>query len=245
MELENKIALITGAGSAGGIGAETARLFAAEGAEVILSGRDADRGQQVVDAINADGGKARFVLADLTDPEAVRHLADEAGDVDILVNNAASFGFVAAVDQDQASYDETFATNVRAPYFLTAALAPAMIARGSGSIINISTMVARIGMPGLSTYGASKAALESLTRTFAAEFGPAGVRVNAVAPGPTRSDKVVTTMGDGVEQMAAGGPLGRPATTTEIGQVVLFLASDRSSFVTGATLAADGGRTAV
>ncbi len=244
MELEGKVALITGAGALGGIGAATAQLFADEGATVVISGRDAVRGDDVVQSIKASGGTARFVHAELTDLDSVRHLAETAGPVDILVNNAAFFAFVAATEQDVESFEATFDTNVRAPYFLTAALAPAMIARGSGAIVNVSTMAATIGLPGLSAYGASKAALESLTRTFAAEFGSAGVRVNAVAPGPTRSEKVLGVMGDGAEVLGRTTLLGRTASTSEIARVVLFLASERSSYLTGATLAADGGRTA-
>ncbi len=150
------------------------------------------------------------------------------------------------MDQDPGTLDETLAANIRAPYLLTAALVPAMIARGSGSIVNVSTMAARIGIPGLSVYSATKAALESLTRTWAAEFSPAGVRVNTVAPGPTRTDMVLDTMGEeNAEQFAKTTLLGRLAAPREIAEVILFLASDRASYLTGATLAADAGRTAV
>jgi NAD(P)-dependent dehydrogenase (short-subunit alcohol dehydrogenase family) len=245
MELDNKIALITGAGATGGIGGATARLFAREGASVVISGRDAARGEHVVSEITATGGAARFVLADLTDPVAVRRLAAEAGTVDILVNNAASIAFGATVDQQEGPFDESFAANVRAPFFLTAALAPRMLERGSGSIVNITTMVARIGMPGMAVYSATKAALESLTRTWAAEFGARGVRVNAVAPGPTRSAAVAGLMGEAAEELGRQTPLARLASTAEIAEVVLFLASERSSYVTGATVASDGGRTAI
>jgi len=244
MELSDKVALITG--STGGIGSETARLMAAAGAEVIVSGRDAGRGVATVRSITDAGGRARFVAADLTDPAAVRRLAKEAGDVGILVNNAAIFPGALTVDQAPDSLDEALAANVRAPYLLTAALTPAMIAKGSGSIVNVSTMAARIGMPGLSVYSATKAALESLTRTWAAEFSPAGVRVNTVAPGPTRTDMVLATVGEeGAEQFAKTTVLGRLATPREIAEVILFLASDRASYLTGATIAADAGRTAV
>ncbi|MFJ3894840.1 SDR family NAD(P)-dependent oxidoreductase [Streptomyces sp. NPDC090083] len=244
MELSNKVALVTG--STGGIGAETARLMAAAGAEVIVSGRNAERGAATVASIKETGGRARFIAADLTDPAALRRLAEEAGPVDILVNNAAIFPGAPTVDQDPGTLDETLAANIRAPYLLTASLVPAMIARGSGSIVNVSTMAARIGLPGLSVYSASKAALESLTRTWAAEFSPAGVRVNTVAPGPTRTDMVLSNMGEeNAEQFAKTTVLGRLASPREIAEVILFLASDRASYLTGATLAADAGRTAV
>ena len=245
MELQNKIALITGAGAVGGIGAATARLFAGEGAEVIITGRDVERGDQAVAQLAAEGAKVRFIRADLKNLDDVRQLAEAAGAVDILVNNAAAITVAPTLSQDVESFDDVFQASVRGPYFLTAALAGGMIARGSGAIVNISTMAARIAVPGMSVYGASKAAVESLTRTWAAEFASGGVRVNAVSPGPTRSEKVVGMMGSAVEQLGQATPLGRTASTEEIAQVVLFLASDRASFVTGATFAADGGRTAI
>lgn len=243
MELSNKRALVTG--GTGGIGSETARLLAAEGAEVIVSGRDAGRGAATVRSITDAGGRARFLAADLTDLDSLRRLAEAAGDVDVLVNNAAIFPGAPTVDQDVDTFDTALAANIRAPYFLTAALAPAMIAKGAGSIVNVSTMAARIGVPGLSLYSATKAALESLTRTWAVEFSPAGVRVNTVAPGPTRTDMVLGTVGEeGAEQFAKTTILGRLATPREIAEVILFLATDRSAYLTGATIAADAGRTA-
>ena len=260
MELTGKSALVTG--GTGGIGSETAKLLAAAGAQVAITGRDGERGAAVVKAIAESGGSARFVAADLTDPDSVRALVGAVGAVDILVNNAAVFPMGPTVPQDApfgggdtasstelldtASFDAAFAANVRAPYQLTAALAPAMVAQGAGAIINVSTMAARIGMPGLPVYSATKAALESLTRTWAAELSPAGVRVNTVAPGPTRTDMVLSTMGEqGAAQIGATTLLGRVATPREIAEVILFLATDRSAYLTGATIAADGGRTAI
>ncbi|MFC8077696.1 SDR family NAD(P)-dependent oxidoreductase [Streptomyces sp. NPDC057307] len=244
MELTGKIALITG--STGGIGSETARLIAASGADVVITGRNPERGAATVKSISEAGGSARFVAADLTDLASLRRLAGEAGDVDILVNNAAIFPGGPTTSQDVETFDTALAANIRAPYFLTAALAPGMVARGSGSIINISTMAVRVGMAGLSVYAATKAALESLTRTWAAEFSPAGVRVNTVAPGPTRTDMVIGSMGEeGAQQVAKTTLLGRLATPREIAEVIHFLATERAAYVTGATIAADAGRTAV
>jgi NAD(P)-dependent dehydrogenase (short-subunit alcohol dehydrogenase family) len=244
MELKNKIALITGATA--GIGREAATLLAAEGAEVVVTGRHVKRGDATVQEITDGGGAARFVQADLTDVGSVRQLAQDAGEVDILVNNAAAFPMGPALAVGVDAFDTALATNIRAPYFLTAALAPAMIAKGHGSIINITTMAAYVGMPGTSAYGATKAALSSLTRTWAAEFSPAGVRVNTLSPGPTRTDTVVAAMGEAAaEQVGQTTLLGREASPREIANVILFLASDRSSYITGATIAVDAGRTAI
>lgn len=252
MELTGKSALVTGA--TGGIGAETAKLLAEAGARVIVTGRDGGRGAALVETITAQHGKAEFIAADLADTRSIRSLVEAVGQVDILVNNAAIFPMGPTVPADAdggapydtTSFDAAFATNVRAPYLLTAAFAPGMAAKGSGAIVNVSTMAARIGMPGLPVYSATKAALESLTRTWAAELSPSGVRVNTVAPGPTRTDMVLATMGEqGAAQVGATTLLGRLATPREIAQVIVFLAGDGAAYLTGATIAADGGRTAV
>lgn len=243
MELSNRVALITG--STSGIGAETARLFATEGAEVIVSGRRPALGEQIVNEIHDAGGKARYIDAELTNRDSVSRLADAAGDVDILVNNAATIPVRPTVEQDSESFDSAIEANLRAPYFLTAALAPRMLARGRGSIVNISTMAARLALPGLSVYGATKAALESLTRIWAAEFAGSGVRVNTVAPGPTTTESVVTSWGDALFDLAKTTLLARPAMPSEIANTILFLASDRSSYITGATLTVDGGRSSI
>lgn len=233
-ELAGLTALVTG-GTAG-IGFETARLLAAEGATVIITGRSADRGA----AAAAELG-VRFIAADLADLESVKSLARQCGDVDIVVNNAASFPGALTVEQDVATFESTFDTNVRGAYFLVAALVPGMLGRGRGSIVNVTSMVAFKGVPGASSYSASKAALESLTRTWATEFGPQGVRVNSVAPGPTATPGVAAEWGDTNDELGRALPLGRTAQPAEIAQAVLFLASPRSSFITGSTLHADGG----
>jgi NAD(P)-dependent dehydrogenase (short-subunit alcohol dehydrogenase family) len=240
MELLDHTAVITG-GTAG-IGLESARLLASEGATVIISGRDPVKGEQAVDAI---GANARFVQTDMADAESVNSLVQQCGNVDIIVNNAASFPSAMTVDQDMSAFESMFDTNVRGAYFLVAGLVPGMLQRGRGSIVNITTMVARKGVPGASGYSASKAALESLTRTWAAEFGSSGVRVNSVAPGPTRTPGVAAEWGEVNEELGKALPLGRTAYPAEIAEAVLFLSSPRSSFITGSTLHVDGGGSAV
>ena len=242
MSLNGKTALVTGATS--GIGRAVAERLAGEGADVIVSGRDEARGDEVVAAILAAGGTAHFVRADLAEFDGVKRLAATAGEVDVLVNNAGVFPFGATQEIGEEAFDLAFDVNVKAPFFLTAAIAPKMAARGHGSIINISTMVATIGMAGMAAYGASKAAIELLTKAWADEYGPHGVRVNAVAPGPTRTPGT-EPMGGALDQMASTLPARRPAEAKEIAAAVAFLASDEASFIYGAVLPADGGRVAV
>jgi NAD(P)-dependent dehydrogenase (short-subunit alcohol dehydrogenase family) len=240
MELAAKNALITG-GTAG-IGLACARLMAHEGAAVVITGRDAERGRAAAAQID---GSVRFVQADLSDVESVKSLVLQAGEIDILVNNAASFPAALTVDQELASFETTFDTNVRGSYFLTAGLVPGMLERGHGTIINVTTMAAWKGISGAGAYSASKAAVESLTRTWAAEFGARGVRVNSVAPGPTKTEGVEAEWGETNEELGRALPLGRTARPEEIAQAVLFLASPRSTFITGSVLHADGGGAAV
>ncbi|WP_329128604.1 SDR family oxidoreductase [Streptomyces sp. NBC_01476] len=245
-ELSGSTALVTGATS--GIGRATAFSLAALGADVVLSGRNEERGRQAVKEIRAAGGSALFIASDLGDEASARGLArqatEQAGPVDILVNNAGIFPFGPTDRTTGEDFDEVFAVNVKAPYFLVAELAPAMAARGRGAIVNVTTMVAGLGMDGMSLYGASKAALVLLTKSWAAEYGPRGVRVNAVSPGPTRTEGTAV-MGDALDNLAAAGPAQRTGTPEEIAAAITYLATDRASFVHGAVLAADGGRTAV
>jgi len=243
MELEDQRVLVTGATA--GIGQEAAKLFARRGAAVVITGRDTERGAQTVAAIEAEGGRAEFIAADLNDIESVRRLAEQVGEVDVLVNNAATHTFGPTLEQDVESFDMTFDVNVRAPFFLAAALLPKLIARGSGAIVNISSMGASVGVPFAPVSAAAKAALESFTRSWAAAFGANGIRVNTIAPGPTRTDSAVSALGDGAEQRGSATPLGRTADPREIAEAIVFLASPQASYLTGATVAVDGGYTAI
>ncbi len=239
-DLEGLAALVTGATS--GIGRAAAEQLARHGAEVVVHGRDTARGSAVVDAITGDGGKARFAAADLSRPAGLDDLVKQAGPVDILVNNAGFSWFGPTAELDVATFDRPFAANVRAPYFLVAALAPKMAARGSGSIINVGSMAGQIGLAGGAAYSATKGTLASMTRSWAAEFSPSGVRVNAIAPGPVLT--AGTTL-DRIEALGATTLLSRAAQPSEIAEVIVFLASPKASYVTGAVFAADGGRTAI
>ncbi|SEF35510.1 NAD(P)-dependent dehydrogenase, short-chain alcohol dehydrogenase family [Amycolatopsis pretoriensis] len=245
-ELSGSTALVTGGTS--GIGRATAIALAGLGAHVVLSGRDAARGEEVVARIRASGGKADFVAADLTDAASARALADRArelgGQVDVLVNNAGIFPTGPTSSLSEADFDRVYDINVKVPYFLVAALAPAMAERGRGAIVNVSTMVAARGMAGMALYGSSKAAVELMTKAWAAEFGPSGVRVNAVSPGPTRTEGTAV-FGEGLDELASAGPAGRTAAPEEIASAIAFLVTEGSSFVQGAVLPVDGGRLAV
>ncbi|WIV54781.1 SDR family NAD(P)-dependent oxidoreductase [Amycolatopsis nalaikhensis] len=237
-DFSGRTALVTGATS--GIGRATAVALAERGAAVVVHGRDPRRAAETVALIEEKGGTARFEAADLADPAEVTRLAARAGSVDVLVNNAGIFRFASTADTDQATFGAHLDVNLRAPFLLVQALAPAMVARGRGAVVNLSSGAAATPGFGTGVYGASKAALESLTRVWAAEFGPAGVRVNAVAAGPTRTEGTAVH-GEAFEAAAQSVALRRLADADEIAEAVVFLASDAAGYVNGATLSAMGG----
>jgi NAD(P)-dependent dehydrogenase (short-subunit alcohol dehydrogenase family) len=236
-DLEGKVALVTGATS--GIGKAAAIQLAAQGATVIVHGRDADRGAAVVAEIENGGGSARFIGADLGEPAEALWLAREAGDVDILVNNAGFAWFGPSAKLDGKTLDQLFAANVQAPYLLVSILAPKMVARGDGVIINIASRAGTVGQPTTAAYGATKAALASLARSWAAEYGPAGIRVNAVSPGPVYTNAAEREVFDSLGETTVLGRAGQPQ---EVADVIGFLASPRASYITGTNIAVDGGR---
>jgi NAD(P)-dependent dehydrogenase (short-subunit alcohol dehydrogenase family) len=238
-ELDGQVALVTGATS--GIGRAVAVQLAAQGATVLVHGRDSARATQVIEEIELSGGHARFIAADIGNANEIQALVAEAGDIDILVNNAGFAWFGPTPELSAGKFDDLFDANVRAPYLLTAAFAPGMAARGTGNVVSIASMAGIIGLVGGAAYGATKLSLVALTRAWAAEYSPHGVRVNAIAPGP------VYTATDPARIRARGETtlLGRAAQPEEIAEVVGFIASPRASYITGAVIPVDGGRTAI
>ena len=242
--LSGRTAIVTG--STSGIGAAIARTLAAEGAHVVISGRDAARGQSVVKEIQEAGGRADVVEADLAGTYAqLRAFAAEAtstlgGRVDILVNNAGLYPATLTEDLPDADLDAMLAVNIRAPHVLVAALAPAMAERGSGVIVNIGSWMAQVGSPYAAMYTATKAADEQLTRSWAAEYGPRGVRVNTVAPGATLTPGNEAARAV-LDAMTATTPAGVVIRPDDIAKGVLYLASDDAAMIHGITLYIDGG----
>lgn len=245
--LSDRTAVVTG--STSGIGAATARELAARGARVVITGRDAERGAHLVAEIEGAGGSAAFVNGDLAaSPADLRALAAAwttalDGRVDILVHNAALCPAVDTVSLTDADLEATLAVNVRAPHVLTAALAPAMAERGTGAIVVIGSWMATVGHAFVGLYSATKAAEAQLARSWAAEFGPQGVRVNTVAPGATRTP-INDSSSDVISQMTAGIPAQRPGRPEEIASAIAWVVSDEAAYLHGATIPVDGGITA-
>ncbi|MGA3255142.1 MAG: SDR family oxidoreductase [Mycobacterium sp.] len=247
--LSGRTALVTG--STGGLGVAIVKALAAGGAFVTVSGRNKSRGDTVVADIRSAGGDGAFIAADLgAGDEEVRRLADRAteaagGHLDILVNNAAALLMpTPTADISDQLLRDTFAVNVFAPFLLTGLVAPEMARNGNGAIVNIGSITGLHGSSGSAIYSANKAAIHSFTKSWADEYGPLGVRVNAVAPGPISTERQ-QEFADHVEPMLARLPSRRMSTPEEVAASVVFLASDDAANIHGAILSVDGGWAAV
>jgi NAD(P)-dependent dehydrogenase (short-subunit alcohol dehydrogenase family) len=237
-------------GSTSGIGRETAIRLAADGYSIVVCGRDRDRATQTQQLIESMGVRAVSFVADFADPAAVRALVTEikealgGANVDALVNNAGGGGFAATEDTTDEMFDTAFNLNVKAPYILTGAFAPAMAQRGHGTIVNVGSLSTTMAASGTSAFQAAKAALVMLTKSWTAEYGPRGVRVNAVDPG-----YILTRVNEHIRHMYGGYlasvPAGRGGNAEEVAEVIRFLVSPRASYMHGAVLTVDGGKNAV
>lgn len=240
-------ALVTG--STSGIGRDTAILLARDGYSVIVTGRDGARARDVVDEITADGGIAVAMVADLSDPVSIRRLAAQAldmagGAIDVLVNNAGGGTFAPTEETTEEMFDTSFTVHVKAPFILTATLAPLMARQGRGVIVNVGSISVDHATSGTAAFQASKAALDMLTKSWTAEYGHHGVRINTVNPG-----FVITPANaafrDGYGAFVAGMPARRGAEPIEVAEVIRFLVSPAASYIQGAAIAVDGGKNAV
>ncbi len=247
MIFNGKVALVTGGTS--GIGKETALQFAREGAKVVVAGRRFNEGNAVVAEIKSGGGEAIFVQTDVTKEDQVKHLVDETvrhfGRLDIAFNNAGIEQMGAITEVIEEDYRNVFDINVWGVFLSQKYEIPAMLNSGGGSIINTSSIVGHVAMPGASIYIASKHAVEGITKTTALELAGQGIRVNAVAPGAIATEMIDRFAGeegsDNRQWLASQHPLGRLGHVREIAAAVLYLASDAASFTTGISLPVDGG----
>jgi len=247
MSFHGKVVLVTGGTS--GIGRETAIQFAKEGAKVVIAGRRTEEGEAVVREIKSVGGEARFIQTDVTREEQVKHLVEETarhfGRLDIAFNNAGVEQGAPITEFTEADYRKVFDINVLGVFLSQKYEIPAMVKSGGGSIINTSSILGHIAMPGAAIYNASKHAVEGITKTTALEMAGQGIRVNAVAPGAIATDMIDRFAGeegtDGRQQLASQHPVGRLGRPEEIAAAVLYLASDAASFTTGISLPVDGG----
>lgn len=246
--LAGKIAFVTGAGR--GIGAAAARLFAAEGASVMLAARTESQLKEVTEQIRADGGDAEYVVCDLADGNSVRAAVDRTvelwGRLDIAFNNGATLQLPGPLEGvPEADLDRIYDVNFKGVWLALAAEVAAIRATSkTGAIVNTSSIGSLQGNPELPAYGAMKRAVNSLTESAAVTYGPEGIRVNTIAPGTTLTEMINewdTASPGTIDRLVANTPLGRAAEPVEIAEAAAWLLSDRASYVTGVTLRIDGG----
>jgi cyclopentanol dehydrogenase len=245
--LDGKVALITGA--ARGQGETEARLFAREGARVVLTDVLVDEGQRVADSIRASGAEAMFIQLDVSNPdewhEVVRHTVQTYNRLDILVNNAGIAQRHGLEGTSVADWDRVMDINARGVFLGMKYAIPAMLQGGGGSVINISSTSGIVGFPGGTAYHSAKGAVRLLTKVTAAEYARRGIRINSIHPGLIETPMTDNMAPERAQLLLDRTPMGRKGTPMEIAYGVLFLASDESSFMTGAELVIDGGMTAV
>ncbi len=243
MRLEGKVAIITGSGR--GLGKEAAFLFAEEGAKVVVGDINYESAGEVAAAIGEKGGEAMAVKLDVTDSASIQAMVDKVlerfGSIDVLVNNAGITADAQLVKMNEDQWDRVIAVNLKGVYNCTKAIAPIMIARGSGRIINTSSVVGVYGNFGQTNYAATKAGVIGMTKVWARELGRKGITVNAVAPGFTMTEMMSTVPEKILSGIRDKTPLGRLGEPRDIAYAYLYLASDEANFVNGATIQVDGG----
>ncbi len=243
MRLNDKVAIVTGA--AQGIGLATAIRLAAEGARVVVADLSAARVEAAVASLRAAGGRALGCLVDVTDRATIDAMVAEVrtqwGRIDVLINNAGITKDARLAKMSSAQFDSVIAVNLKGVFECTQAVAESMVAQGSGSIVNASSVVGLYGNFGQTNYAATKAGVIGFTKTWARELGPKGVRVNAVCPGFVKTPILETIPEEVMQKMVAKVPLGRLGSAEEIAAVYAFLASDDASYVNGAVIEVSGG----
>src|SRR5256714_8319960 len=250
MNAQPPVVLITGAVT--GIGRATALAFAREGASVVVSGRRDEAGQALAAELRALGVRAEYLRADVRHESEVRslveHVVEHFGRLDVAVNNAGTEGQLGPItEQSTDNFAATFETNVLGTLLSLKHEMRVMLKQGSGAIVNLSSIAGQVGVAGASVYVASKHAVEGLTKSAALEGAAAGVRVNAVAPGPVETELLNRFAGgaDKKAALAAGVPARRLGTPEDIAATIVFLASDKADFITGQIIGINGGKTAL